>query len=312
MRIIIHKTPEAPSARLWASHDILLEAFARRAFAQAEAEGVGVPRSALAGLVTAKLIAQNGNQYSIASEGLLEVSEEMAAEQGRTAVKMRIKNILSLAILGITACFIGIDLWNFSSEELASRILKFSGIALVFALSLIQTGDYDRKDKLLLQGALGLSMIADFTIGIAGQFIPGLGIFALVHVVYSVRHLRSIRSTRNEVLLAGGTAIFGACVMWLSAPRMEAAGLLIPSLVYAVPLSLSVYAGLGVLIRSFYRGTSRYQVAAGALLFFVVDVAVAHFDAMDPGNMRTVTGIGVWILYLPAQYLLCVSGQRRT
>lgn len=218
--------------------------------------------------------------------------------------------LLAISALSVLAAAI-LDIKAGNSEEATSRWLKFGALCLVAVAAFLFEGLYDGKDRFRLRLALSLSVVADLLIGILGQFIAGLGVFAVVHLVYSWRHMRKITTVRAEVLLALGVTVFGAVVMWLSAERMKEAGLLIPSLVYAVPLSLSLYAGLGVFLRDLYRGHACWMIAVGSALFFAVDVAVAHYNAMPAGEMRTWLGIAVWPLYLPAQLLLCLSAEWR-
>jgi hypothetical protein len=159
-----------------------------------------------------------------------------------------------------------------------------------------------------VDGLLWSGVLSFILLGVLHLFIPGVAVFALVHIVYVMRHLRGISSLVAEGILAGFCLVFAIVIMRLSSPAMARAGLLHESIAYAVPLTFSLYAGIGVMIRDHFRMVHRIRIAAGIVLFFAVDIAVAHFQALPGGLMRTILGIAIWPLYLPSQFLLACSG----
>lgn len=218
----------------------------------------------------------------------------------------------SFLFLSSVACicfcgFAAVDISTLSSDEVFSRFLKFSSVVACAAIAWTRPG-LDRRDTILLRIAFLLTVFADFFLGILHLFIPGVAIFALVHIVYVMRHLRGISSLVAEGILAGFCLVFAIVIMSLSSPAMARAGLLHESIAYAVPLTFSLYAGIGVMIRDHFRIVHRIRIVVGIVLFFAVDIAVAHFQALPDGLMRTILGIAIWPLYLPSQFLLACSG----
>lgn len=206
------------------------------------------------------------------------------------------------------AVYLGSDLGTEDPDLLFSRVVKYVSIVLCFAISLWHPATHAR-DAILLRSALALTVLADLCIGILDQFLVGTAIFAVVHLIYVSRHRQGIRSARDELKIAIPVAAIGITIMAFSAPSMQRAGLLIPSLIYSVPLMASLYAGLGVYVRDFYSPRQKHRIAVAMVLFFITDILVAHVNAAESGNLKSMLGTAVWILYLPSQYLLAISGR---
>lgn len=206
------------------------------------------------------------------------------------------------------AVYLGSDLGTEDPDLLFSRVIKYVSIVLCFAISLWHPATHAR-DAILLRSALALTVLADLCIGILDQFLVGTAIFAVVHLIYVSRHRQGIRSTRDELKIAIPVVIVGVTIMALSASRMQKAGLLIPSLIYSVPLMASLYAGVGVYVRDFYTPRQKHRIAAAMVLFFITDILVAHVNATEQGTLRGILATAVWIIYLPSQYLLAISGR---
>lgn len=204
-----------------------------------------------------------------------------------------------------------VDFVTFSNTNIISKWLKFLAIVACFVLTLgIRERLHDLRDRWTIQIAAGITVVADFLIGILDLFLFGLGAFVLVHSLYSFRHLRGFKSWRKEMLLAVSVGALSALLLYLAAPITKAAGIFVPSLVYGVFLGTSLYAGVGVLLRDFFPPQDKKEVMKGIALFFVVDIIVA-LNAGLTGDAKTWTGILTWVLYLPAQYFLCMSGYRK-
>ncbi len=230
----------------------------------------------------------------------------------------------SRSLLGLYACFITIDVGSASSDLPASKALKFTSIIICALLCVSQLslkyqnlgkqtagrGNASTASDLLLVCALCLTTLADFLLGVAGVFLPGVAVFALVHVIYVKRHLRGIESLPREAVLALVCGVFAASVWWISAPLMKSAGLLVPSILYIVPLAASLYAGCGVWIRSHFGRENKIRISIGISLFFAVDIGVAYFHALPQGPVSTWLGVGIWALYLPSQWMLALSASR--
>lgn len=254
--------------------------------------------------------------------------------------RRRVVFAVTILLVALYASFLTADILTGDSDNPYSKIAKYICILLCFVLTLaIGKNGHDRRDTRLLQAALFLTACADFTIGILGQFIAGIGVFILVHLVYIVRHARGFTWNKKEIVSASITYGFIALVFLLLRETLSAAGLFWPALVYALILSTSLWLAIGTIWRKFYPRTLDWFIAGGMLAFFLCDVNVGLFNAFKkdgmtlfysllairgevvgtgsspvaveiPYTLRSLIGILVWFFYLPAQFLLSLSGFR--
>ncbi len=206
------------------------------------------------------------------------------------------------------AIYLGMDLGTADSDLLLSKLLKYTSIVLCFAIALWHPAS-EPKDAILLRSALALTVLADFCIGILDQLLIGTAIFACVHFIYASRHRQGIRSQSAEWKIAAPAIILGIMVAGLSAPRMHSGGLLVPALLYSIPLTVSLYAGLGVFVRDYYSPSQKRRIALGTVLFFTADVLAGHMLVTQDPSLKTILATALWIFYLPSQYLLAMSAR---
>ena len=290
-----------------ATLDFLLERFGAKPFREDES---GVKPAMLRRLEKAGYINHEGELYSISPELVAmnrDIYRIVRMERTKETIRRWLKIWIFLALCG----FALLDIATFSNTTAAAKWLKFSVIAACFVLSLlIEDRMHDLRDRLTIQVAAGLTLVADFVIGILDSFMIGLGLFVLVHAIYSFRHLRGFKEPTKEAILAVCIFALAAGILYFAAPITKAAGMFIPSLIYGVFLSASLYAGTGVVLRSFFPQEDRREIFAGLICFFIADILVA-MNAGFTGEAKSWTGVFTWFFYLPAQYFLCMSGYRR-
>jgi hypothetical protein len=248
--------------------------------------------------------------------------------------------IVTVVLAGLYSSFLTADIITGDSDNPYSKIVKFVCILICFSLTLaIGKHGHDRRDTLFLRLALFLTVIADFVIGIMGHFMIGIGVFVLVQIVYVIRHSRGLTWTRNEIV--SGSFIYGSvCVIFFFLREMLlAAGLFWPALFYTAILSGSLWMAIGTVWRKFYPRTIDWFIVIGMSAFFLCDINAGLFNALKkdgmslfyglfalkgevigsghspvdvaiPYSLRSILGMLVWFFYLPAQFLLSLSGYR--
>lgn len=206
------------------------------------------------------------------------------------------------------AVYLGMDIGTDNSDLILSRLLKYTSVVLCFAIALWHPAT-EPRDAILLRSALALTVLADFCIGILDQFLIGTAILACVHFIYASRHRQGIRSIRAEWKVAASAAALGIGALAASAPRLHAGGLLLPGILYSIPLIASLYAGVGVFVRDYYSPRQKRRIAAGSVLFFTAHILAGHAAVTDAGSWKTWLNTALWVFYLPSQYLLAMSAR---
>jgi len=245
---------------------------------------------------------------------------------------------VTVVLAGFYSSFLTADIITGDSDNPYSKVLKFLCILLCFSLTLaIGNHGHDGRDTNLLRLALLLTVVADFVIGILGLFMIGIGVFVLVQIVYVIRHSRGFTWTRNEII--SGSIIYGtvALIFFFLREMLLAAGLFWPALLYTVILSGSLWMAIGTVWRKFYPRTIDWFIVIGMSAFFLCDINAGLFnslkkdgmelfyglfsikgevigsghspvDVVIPYSLRSILGMLVWFFYLPAQFLLSLSG----
>jgi hypothetical protein len=244
----------------------------------------------------------------------------------------------TLLLIGLYFSFLTSDILTGNPNHPYSRIVKYLCILLCLGLTLaIGRHGHDRRDTWTLRLAFLLTAAADFVIGILGQFVVGIGIFLFVQIVYIVRHARGFVWNKNEII--SGLLVFGAigAIFLYIQKGLREAGLFWPVLIYSLILAASLWLAIGTIWRKFFPRTMDWFIAGGMFLFFLCDanVGLASSLAKDgmtlfysifeiqgevagpatnpvaieiPYSLRSIAGILVWLFYLPAQFLLALSG----
>jgi hypothetical protein len=215
-----------------------------------------------------------------------------------------------------------------SASNLALLTAQYAGFArtILFLLMVVRIGQsrISRADHGLLLAASGLTVAADyFLVYLRSHFMAGLGLFIVVHLLYTVRHargfagsLQSSKRARTLLLLslsAAGVLLLSAAVLWwvhtetrkLSLPPPGAAVML-----YLAVLSLSLWMAWGTLIRQGFTRFNAKLIAAGMTSFYLCDVCVGMSSLLNglatkPGSFYDNC---VGFFYSPALVLLALSG----
>jgi uncharacterized membrane protein YhhN len=156
----------------------------------------------------------------------------------------------------------------------------------------VLVGALDSLYGQLVLAALVASWLGDVLLiprGARAWFTAGLASFLLGHLLFGVAFV--VLGVDGRFLIAallGATIASGLALRWLW--RHLEAGMRLPVVAYVVVISAMVVAAVGA-----GGATGRVAVAAGALLFYVSDLAVARQRFVSPGPANRLWG-------LPAYY----------
>ena len=205
---------------------------------------------------------------------------------------------ITFLILFFYASFLTADFFTGNIENPYSNVLKFLCVVLCFLLSLVPGRDVqNRRDTQLLRAALFFTVIADLLIVVLGKLVPGIFIFMIVQALYIYRHSRKIVWDRRELQLGLSVYVLSLIALFAIYPVVSKSYFLVPTLIYSVFLSTSVWMGIGTLRRGYYPGSTAVFISAGMILFFLTDVNVAQYFALpfggDPIFSHTLHFIGV-------------------
>lgn len=180
-----------------------------------------------------------------------------------------------------------------------------------------------RLDYRLLGLAFLLIVIADFFLILRGQLLVGIGVFALVQVVFIVRQTRGWRNAwnacseaqrvqrRKPLLLIGGLGVllWGSTFVALG-PRLADVGLLGPTLVYGLLIVLAVCTAWGLVVMRIMPARNAWLIAIGMTLFTVCDITVGMGAALQGQPIGEGARVLTGLFYSPALIVLALSGQR--
>ena len=243
---------------------------------------------------------------------------------------MKNRDLNSLIIKGIIAIililyvfFIYIDFYDVKFY-VDSSYIKYSCILLCFLLSILSTkysfidivtDIVNHRDLFLFRLAISVTVIADLCLVILDFSILGVVFFSFVQIIYCIRYTtKKLKETlinffiifENIVLLYMVASLF-----------IEKINILLPiSLFYCICLITSVIKAIKTWKNNLYPSPSKYIIVFGMILFLLSDICVALSNITEVlplvgyliGGIQPIAGLLVWILYLPSQLLLSLSG----
>lgn len=225
---------------------------------------------------------------------------------------------IALAIIFIYITYIFLDFINPGGMDFSSEV-KFISIVLCFIFTLlIGKNGYDEIDTGLLQFALFLTVIADFSFLILRNNIIGISIFCIVQSLYIVRHSRYKKSDKLMINLLSMIFITISLITISLYSLAEYKPEIRISIVYAGLLLTSVLVSFGTVERGLYSKLTGKIIIFAMILFLLCEISVAvsymNFKtpifALKAENIRNISQFLVWVFYLPSQVLLAVSGYK--
>lgn len=166
--------------------------------------------------------------------------------------------------------------------------------------------------KWLLPMALALAVIADYFLILANNLKLGIGIFAIMQIVLTTRHLIGIYPSALlqiriglAVLISLVVIVVGNALLW---PSLQPKGLAVPVLIYSSLLIISVVAAYSAGFTETLTKRQAKFAFYGMILFVLCDITVgvgAAFGDTSIGQLvRALTGL----FYTPSLLMLAWSG----
>jgi len=229
--------------------------------------------------------------------------------------KLSATKILLIVICVLYITFLLIDLSIIKAFALSS-LLKYISIILCFLISSLIGNKYiDRTDKLLLQLGLFFTLISDFFLLFTDYFTIGVGVFSIVHIIYTIRYEKN----RIKPVLIKFTVIFLIIIityLMLSFFFIEIELLFAIAFFYAISILNSVIKAIKACKYELFPNPNKYLIAFGMALFLLCDINVGIFNITRMAYssngiinlLYSISGVLMWFFYLPSQVLLSLSG----
>jgi len=205
------------------------------------------------------------------------------------------------------------DVSGFQSAEIVDTgLLRFARTVLCFAVSVSIVGFRIRLQEIFLPLALLVAVVADYFLILENNLKLGIGIFAIMQIVLTVRHLLDTRLSqlKNRKMLFAAiiglvVILIGNGLLW---PSLQPNGLAFPVLFYSSLLIVSTVAAFATRFTSNFSKISSRLAFYGMILFVLCDITVgvgAAFGYTSAGQLvRASTGL----FYTPSLLLLAWSG----
>ena len=236
------------------------------------------------------------------------------------------KSVGVLATVGaavyITGLYCGVD-WMQSFPKLAAQLPAYGGYARTILCAVIAflagRNRLSARDRLWLLAAFGVTLVADYFLVLTGKdFMVGVGLFLVVHVLLSLRHAQGFRASlapdqrQRTLRLLGLTALVAfsitGVVLWTVRGILERSGQMAVDVIYVLALTVSMWMGWGTLIRSYYPRLNAWFIAVGITSFYCCDVSVGLVADLGDVPLKAILNDLVGFFYTPALALLALSG----
>jgi hypothetical protein len=234
--------------------------------------------------------------------------------------------VIIAMILVLFSLFLYMDFYNMKAF-VSSDHIKYLCILLCFLLSIISTKNSLRdneeykvykKDILLLQLGMFITVLADLCLVILNVYTLGIIFFCMVQITYSIRYThKNFKAT----LINFFTIFLGILLVYIIVNfYIVKINILLPvSLFYAVCLLTSVYKSILAYKDNLYPSPNKYAVVLGMMLFLLCDICVAlsniteclPLGILNLVNLSQIFSFLIWIFYLPSQLMLSLSGSTK-
>jgi len=219
-----------------------------------------------------------------------------------------------IILIFILFCYLLIIANDFNLLSTGSKYLisvKYAIILLCFIITImIGRNGHDKIDTLILQSGLFFTACADYCLVVSNKFILGVLIFCIVQIIYILRYTRDLKS---RVKIFSALLIIYIVLSVIAFTAYKAGKfdlrLILICLFYSCLLTTSLITGIRTLKTNYFPLYSSVLISIGMSLFFMCDINVALFNIFRSGNhISIISGILIWIFYVPAQVMLALSG----
>lgn len=236
---------------------------------------------------------------------------------------MLVLSVMGVALL-ITGLYVGVD-WAQSFSARVANLPAYAGYARTVLCAgvafLVGRTCITSRDRLLLMAAFGVTLVADYFLVLTGRdFLVGVGLFLVVHILLSIRHAQGFRASLGpdqrsrtiRLLVITGVVAFTitGVVLWKVDGILRRSGEQVVDIIYVLMLTVSLWMGWGTLIRGFYPRLNAWLIAIGISNFYCCDVSVGLASDLSGTTAGALLNDLVGFFYTPALVLLALSGYR--
>jgi len=185
--------------------------------------------------------------------------------------------------------------------------IKFIAILICFAIAATSRRALSRRDHALLTAAMAATVAADFFLVVIYNYVVGVAVFCVAHVLYNARFGGIAR-----LKILPLTLVVPAVFMVVNGDLLVAVALL-----YAQLFLLSYAAMLSTIRKNNYPATNRILIFIGMTAFVLCDICVAIWNLGRLGvainaDITSLAHAAIWLFYTPAQICLALSARKFT
>ncbi|MBP1745172.1 MAG: putative rane protein [Firmicutes bacterium] len=219
-------------------------------------------------------------------------------------------NRKSLILTFIVICylsFICLDLFGSGSFNSYSNILKYVSVLLCFANALLSGKDcLEKRDALLLQAAMFVTIAADPFLLFLEQYFLGILLFCVVQSIYIIRHSRYSKF-HTKMYAISGAAFMSFAFVVVTVSGIDEKAIALAGCLYAFLTFCSLHTAFSTAKAGLYPRNNVVLINTGLWLLMLCDLNIflnitVPFDHF-PGFLA-------WVFYLPSQLILSESSRR--
>lgn len=158
-------------------------------------------------------------------------------------------------------------------------------------------------------------MFADLFLTVFNYYTSGVALFCVVQILYSIRYeALKISETSLKFIIIFLSLMFVYLIINLFIIKIDI--LFAVALFYAICLIISVRKAIRVCKNNLYPYPNKYMIAYGMILFILCDINVALYNVTEVTGIswtfidivHNISGLSIWLFYVPSQLLLALSG----
>ncbi|MCB9703149.1 MAG: hypothetical protein H6711_14740 [Myxococcales bacterium] len=218
--------------------------------------------------------------------------------------------LVALALTAAGVAFVALDVRSLQRsgeyENRPARALKLLSVLLLTLLVVVDNPLLPRHpaiDPAPLRVAFVFTLLGDVAFRVIGKFLLGVGLFAVVQLIYAWRHAHGLELDLADLGAFAFAAALSGGVYLKMHPGMGGRGLRAPVGAYIAICGLALWAAIVQHLHGRFPDAVGARILVGTALFTSCDIAIGARIVLT-GRRKQVAGLIVWVFYLPALALL--------
>ncbi len=158
-------------------------------------------------------------------------------------------------------------------------------------------------------------MFADLFLTVFNYYTLGVALFCVVQILYSIRYeALKISETSSKFIIIFLSLMFVYLIINLFIIKIDV--LFAVVLFYGICLIISLGKAIKVYKNNLYPYPNKYMITYGMILFILCDINVALYNVTEVTGIswnlidivHNISGLSIWLFYVPSQLLLSLSG----